>query len=230
MPPPTPQELTTALLTYLTSKHLPPQPQFLTSLLPSLNPSIPLAATQKTALFRLLATDITSTLQSTPTSIFPPNISNPAVKEVTLPGPITVQVLDIEDVGRSAWSQVEMMEMEERGEFRKGSEIIRVTEEEETSDPAGRPAASGPHKLLVQDARGVKVFAFEMESVAGVGMGMAIGSKIVLKGCVVARGVVLLTPGSVEVLGGKVEMWERKWREGRKARLKVRAGGGEGGG
>ncbi|SMQ55494.1 unnamed protein product [Zymoseptoria tritici ST99CH_3D7] len=230
MPPSTPQELTTALLTYLTSKHLPPQPQFLTSLLPSLNPSIPLAATQKTALFRLLATDITSTLQSTPTSTFPPNISNPAVKEVTLPGPITVQVLDIEDVGRSAWSQVEMMEMEERGEFRKGSEIIRVTEEEETSDPAGRPAASGPHKLLVQDARGVKVFAFEMESVTGVGMGMAIGSKMLLKECVVARGVVLLTPGSVEVLGGKVEMWERKWRGERKARLKVRAGGGEGGG
>ncbi|KJX92084.1 RecQ mediated genome instability protein Rmi1 [Zymoseptoria brevis] len=230
MPPPTTADLTTALLTYLTSKHLPPQPQFLTSLLPSLNPSIPLAATQKTALFRLLATDITSTLQSTPTSTFPPNIHHPAVKETTLPGPITVQVLDIEDLGRSAWSQVEMMEMEERGEFRKGSEIIRVTEEEETSDPAARPAASGPHKLLVQDAKGVKVFAFEMESVTGVGMGMAIGSKMVLKGVVVARGVVLLTPGSVEVLGGKVEMWERKWREERKARLKVRAGGGEGGG
>jgi RecQ-mediated genome instability protein 1 len=150
-----------------------------------------------------------------------------------IPGPINVQVLDIEDIGRSAWSQVEAIEMEERGEFRKGSEIIRVTEEDETSDPMPRPgqgAAAGPHKLLLQDAKGTKVFAFEAESVQGIGPGMAIGAKMVLKGCRVARGVLLMTKGTVEVLGGKVETWEKKWREERKAKLKVKAGGNNEGG
>lgn len=39
-----------------------------------------------------------------------------------------------------------------------------------------------------------------------------------------ARGVVLLEPRCVEVLGGKVDAWDRKWREERKKVLKEKAG------
>lgn len=194
--------------------------------MPSVNANVPLAATQKTALFRLLNTDITTTLQSTPQNCFPANTTNTATQELKLRGPIPVQVLDIEDVGRSSWSQVEAIEMEERGELRKGSEIIRVTEDEDNTDPnASNPRSpAGPHKLLLQDIKGNKVYGFELESVDGIGPALAIGAKVVLRDVVVARGVILLTPRGVEVLGGKVEVWDKKWKEERKKVLKERAG------
>jgi RecQ-mediated genome instability protein 1 len=73
------------------------------------------------------------------------------------------------------------------------------------------------------------VYGFEIESVVGVGPSMAIGAKLVLRDFVVARGVVMLEPRSVEVLGGKVEVWDKKWREEKKKVLKERAGWSENG-
>ena len=52
---------------------------------------------------------------------------------------------------------------------------------------------------------------------------MAIGSKLVIRDCVVGRGVLMLEPRCVEVLGGKVEVWDRKWREERKRVLQDKA-------
>lgn len=137
-----------------------------------------------------------------------------------------MQVLDIEDVGRSSWSQVEAIEMEERGELRKGSEIIRVTSDEDNTDPNASSARgpAGPHKLLLQDIKGNKVYGFELESIDGVGPALSIGAKLVLRDLVVARGVILLTRQGTEVLGGKVEVWDKKWTEDRKRVLKERAG------
>ena len=68
----------------------------------------------------------------------------------------------------------------------------------------------------------MKIYGFEVSKVEGVGMGMSIGAKMVLRDAVVARGVVLLERGCVEVLGGKIENWDKEWRAGRKERLKER--------
>lgn len=228
MPPPTAagNNVATAIYEFLATKHVTPTQQWLQNLMPSINANVPMAATQKTALFRLLNTDFTTTLQSSPQNCFPAGITNTAAEEQKVRGPVPVQVLDIEDVGRSSWSQVEAIEMEERGELRKGSEIIRVTEDEDNTDP-NTPAVrapAGPHKLLLQDAKGNKAYGFELESVNGIGPAMSIGAKLVLRDLVVARGVILLAPQSVEILGGKVEVWDKKWREDRKKVLKERAG------
>lgn len=52
--------------------------------------------------------------------------------------------------------------------------------------------------------------------------GIQIGCKLILKsGTVVRRGVIMLTPGTTTFLGGRVEGWDRKWREGRKDALKA---------
>lgn len=223
------QQITTEISRALTAKHIPPTPQWLQNFTQSIRPNTPIQALQRTAEFRLLGTDITTSLQFTPNSTFPAGISSPDVKDQRIPGPVPVQVLDIEDVGRSRWSQVEAMEMDERGETRKGHEVIRVVpDEEDNSDPnppGNASGPSGPHKLLVQDAKGNKVYAFEMESVDGVDVAsLAIGAKMVLKDFVVARGVILLTATGTTILGGKVDAWDKKWREERKKVLKEKAG------
>ena len=202
--------------------------------MPTIRPSTPIAALQRTALFRILSTDITTSIQVSPaTSVFPANVSGPESRELNLAGPIVVQVLDIEDIGHSRWSQVENIEAHERGEMTKGREIIRVVADDNNSDPNHTAEATsfGPHKLLLQDCKGTNVYALELESVDGVGVQMYIGTKLVLKDVSVARGVVLLEPKCVEVLGGKVEAWDKKWRSERKGVLKRKAemGGGEGG-
>ena len=186
--------------------------------------TIALAALKQTALFRLLASDITSSLQSTATSIFPQDILNAQIQERKLVGPIPVQVLDVEDIGHSRWSQIEAIEAAERGETTKGREIIRVVPTEEgTSDPEA-VSANGPHKLLVQDAKGVRMYGFELSKVDGISLSMDIGSKLLLKNVLVTRGVLLLEPGNVTLVGGKIENFHKAWKEGRKAQLKETIG------
>jgi len=102
-----------------------------------------------------------------------------------------------------------------------------------------RKGSTGPHKLLLQDAAGSKAWAFEMSRVERITIvnsnppmtgaaaaqvpaeGMQIGFKLVLKeGTKVRRGLIMMTPASTTVMGGRVEIWDKKWRDGRKARLK----------
>lgn len=142
--------------------------------------------------------------------------------------------------------------MIERGEMIKGREIIRTVDVEaaehehgvtSTAAPTGTArtnagvnasrlaSSNGPFKLLLQDARGAKVYAFTVSPIPKIGMplpgdegsgGMCIGCKLVLKkGTVARRGVVMMKPGDVSVLGGKVDAWDNQWREleGRKKRL-----------
>jgi len=72
---------------------------------------------------------------------------------------------------------------------------------------------------LLEDAAGRRVWAFELAPVKGVKVGMNIGCKMLLRGCAVGRGVVLLTPETASVLGGLVEAMQKQWVEGRKERL-----------
>lgn len=210
--------------------------------------------------------------------VLPDGVEDVNVKERRLEGAIVVQVLDVLDVGTSKWSQVEAIERVERGEEVRGREVIRnvaamnneAHDNDEalgagvrpTTGSAPPPATStasasasgklsaGPHKLLLQDARGTKVLAFELVKVPKIGLsiaasasttttaqqqqqqqrqaaatssddqGMFIGCKLLLRpGTIVRRGIVMLTLDDCVVLGGKVEAWDRKWKEERKQSL-----------
>ncbi|KAI5286618.1 hypothetical protein KEM52_001925, partial [Ascosphaera acerosa] len=56
------------------------------------------------------------------------------VKETTLRGPVTVQVVDVTDIGHGAWAQVERLEMVERGETTRGREVIRTISRDESGE------------------------------------------------------------------------------------------------
>jgi RecQ-mediated genome instability protein 1 len=183
---------------------------------------------------KLLPLDLTSPGLFAPSAAsFPPNLSNPTIKEICLAEPVLAQVLDVQDIGRSRWEQIEALEAVERGERMVGREIIRDVPPEDGED--GAPAAApglrsqgqnqrdkkaGPHKLVLQDWKGQTVFALELEAVDKVGGRMCIGAKMLLKaGTVVARGMVLLEPRSASVLGGKIEGLHERWIRDRKKML-----------
>ena len=131
-----------------------------------------------------------------------------------------MQALSVEDMSKSRWEQIEAIEALERGEGTKGREIIRVAATEEGEDE-NVAKDGGPHKLALQDAKGTRIYGIELKGVEGVGLGMSMGCKMVLRNVVVARGVVLLEPGTTTVLGGKIEGLHKAWKEGRKAELKA---------
>jgi len=140
-----------------------------------------------------------------------------------------VQVLAVEDMSKSRWEQIEAIEALERGEGTKGREIIRVVATEDGDDDAGGnlQKGGGPHKLLLQDAAGKRVYGIELKGLEGVGLGMSIGCKMVLKNAIVARGVVLMDATTTTVLGGKIEGLHKAWKEGRKTELKAAIEAGE---
>ncbi|KAJ4387963.1 hypothetical protein N0V93_008566 [Gnomoniopsis smithogilvyi] len=198
-----------------------------------------------TAKTRLLASDLTtpSLLDSTKISAFcfPVGITTPTVKEIRLAADCFVQVIDIENLSRSRWEQIDELEAIERGEQTRGREVIRLPvggegdedgEErasarpsEATARPQAQPVGSAKtatHRLVLQDSKGQKVYGLELVRLPEIAMGtLSIGAKILLKkGTVVARGNVLLHPKNVQCLGGKIEAWHKAWLEGRLARLK----------
>lgn len=76
---------------------------------------------------RFLAADLqTPTLFDSPSPAFPPNLANVEVKEVRIARDTPVQVLDIENLSKSKWEQVEELEAIARGEQTRGREIIRL--------------------------------------------------------------------------------------------------------
>ncbi len=239
-----------ALASALTSAphNLPsPSPAFLT---PILRPA-PLPSLVATAKIRLLSSDLTlGSILAPSAPILPANLSEPEVQSTVLREEIFVQVLDIVDIGRSKWDQIEALEAERKGETTKGREVIRViptpadgeapssasTQALGATQPnSAQSVSKGPFKLLLQDLKGNKVFGFELKKVEKIGMPplMNIGCKIMLRrGTKVARGMVLLDPGTVTVFGGKIDSLDKAWREGREQRLRdevqrERSGGGE---
>ena len=204
------------------TKFLTPNSIWLSNFLTTQRPTTPLPALTQTACFRLLASDIRNSLTSAPSTCFPQDVHNANFKERRLPGSIAVQVLAVEDMSKSRWEQIEAIEALERGEGTKGREIVRVVATED-GDSAGATVqkGGGPHKLLLQDAAGRRVYGIELKGLEGVGLGMSIGCKMVLKNVLVARGVVLLEPVLITVLGGKIEELHKAWKEGRKAELKA---------
>ncbi|KAI5776871.1 hypothetical protein EDC01DRAFT_680631 [Geopyxis carbonaria] len=76
------------------------------------------------------------------------------------------------------------------------------------------------HKVLLEDASGRRAWGVEEGRVEGVREGMNIGAKMVLKGCGVARGVVMLGPATASVMGGRIEEAHKAWMEGRMDRVR----------
>ena len=233
----------------------PPHATFLT---PILTPSSasqrlpPLPALAATAKHRLLSSDFTcpNILDANKALAFPPNITDVKVVEKRLGWDIVVQVLDVEDVGRSKWEQIEGLESERKGETTKGRQVIRVVTQDGDEEPstaasqalgstsnqnAQQKKSTGPFKVLLQDFKGGKAYGFELRRLEKIGYpgsgagAMGIGCKILLKkGAKVARGMVLLEPSSAMVLGGKIESLDKEWREGRERSLRDAVGDGKG--
>lgn len=205
--------LAVQMIQHLASKGLTPTKAWITAFLSTQRPTTPLPALKQTALFRLLASDITSSLDRSNSAILPPDIHEADIQERTLLDPLVLQVLHVDDIGKSKWSHLEALEAAERGETTKGSEIIRVVPGEIDELPEGGFQTSrGPHKLLLQDAAGAAVYALELRSVDGIGAGMSIGTKLVLKDVAVARSLLLLEPATTTVLGGKIDSLDKVWR------------------
>ncbi|KAK6953676.1 hypothetical protein Daesc_005981 [Daldinia eschscholtzii] len=245
-------ELQAQIRTTLQNQGLPvPSLTWIQSAMPNRNPLPPLPALVATIKTRLLAADLTTpNLFESPPPALPSNLGNPEVKEAKLPRDVPVQVLDIENLSKSKWDQVEELEAIARGEQTRGREIIRLptgNEEDEdggavsqnASATTGRNAAvnanvanaaaaarNATHRLVLQDCKGQKVHGLELKRIDRIGIGsLNIGEKMVLKrGATVARGIVLLEPATCTVLGGKVDAWHRAWMDGRLARLKEAVG------
>lgn len=150
-----------------------------------------------------------------------------------------MQIVDIEDLSRSRWDQIEELERIEKGELKKGRAVVRVENEEEQDDaaratqgvgtvgaraataattgtaPDGARKAPGnaTHRVTLQDRAGTKLFGLELTRMPRLGVGVTrIGEKVVVKrGASLARGTVLLEPETCLFLGGYVESEEKRW-------------------
>jgi RecQ-mediated genome instability protein 1 len=209
---------------YLASKGFTPKASWVTNFLSTQRPNVPLQALQSSAMFRMIHGDITASIQITANTIFPADMLNATIKERKLKGPIPVQVLEIEDMSQSRWSQAELLEAVERGETTRGREIIRVVANENDSDQTQAPPTHGPHKLTLQDANGTQVYAFELAPMPNINLNkVMIGSKLVLRDVAVARAVVMLDPRTIVCAGGKIDDLNQRWLAGRKDKLRESA-------
>lgn len=203
---------------------------------------------------RLLSTDLTAPGlfdSSSRPPVFPRELlssSAASMQETRLAHDVVVQVVDFENLSQSRWQQVQALEAIERGEQKRGREIIRIPtggEEgeggDETGTESGRPGAGRPtaggsstngpsdasatHRLVLQDAAGNTLFALELTRIFRISISrLKIGEKLVLKsGTVVARGTLLIEPANVKFLGGQIESMHEMWLKGRLARLREAA-------
>lgn len=219
------------------------------SLIQSRNPPPPFPALVATAKSRLLASDWTTAgLLDRSNLGFPANIANPNIPEVILLHDIFAQVLDIENLSKSRWEQVEELEAIERGEQTRGREVIRLPTSNEdggngddtgststtqaigaTQTRSNQTATSATknytHRLVLQDCSGQEVYGIELRRSERIGIGTtSIGEKVLVKaGTIVTRGVLWLEPAKCQFLGGKVEVWQKDWLEKRLARLREAA-------
>ncbi|KAI5306270.1 hypothetical protein KEM56_001620 [Ascosphaera pollenicola] len=120
--------------------------------------STPLAVLSQTVLYNLLLNDIRASLKVPAAKesewLLPRNIDDVTVKKRIVKGPIAVQLLDIEDIGRSAWSQVEKIEMVERGEMTRGREVIRTLNRDENGEIVNDDAAAAATAAASSSSRG----------------------------------------------------------------------------
>ncbi|KAK3485204.1 uncharacterized protein B0T23DRAFT_436122 [Neurospora hispaniola] len=111
-----------------------------------------------------------------------------------------------------------------------------TTAQQQQAAAQAKERKNATHKLTLQDPSGQRLFALELKRIEEIAVpqfvngkmvgGTPIGCKLLLKkGTKVARGVVLLEPGMVKVLGGRVEGWGRVWERGRLERVRGEVNG-----
>jgi RecQ-mediated genome instability protein 1 len=112
----------------LQSQSIPiPSHTWTQSLLSARTPPPALPSLVATAKARLLAADLTTTgLLDVAVAALPQNVASPEIRETRLTRDVPVQVLDIENLNKSRWEQVEELEAIERGEQTRGREVIRL--------------------------------------------------------------------------------------------------------
>ena len=120
-----------------------PSPDWIQTALLNRTPVPPLPALIASAKARLLAADLTKLdpgpgSTSAARAAFPPALAAQVqVREARLPRDVVVQVLDVENLSRSKWEQVEELEAVARGEQTRGREIIRVPTATADDEDAG---------------------------------------------------------------------------------------------
>ncbi|KAL2105809.1 hypothetical protein VUR80DRAFT_7716 [Thermomyces stellatus] len=241
------QTLTTQVKTSLASSSFPllPSQSLLASLLSSTrSPSLPLLVSL--AKSNILSSSITApSLLDPSVPAFPPNLLSAEVKEARLAVDVPLQIVDIEDLSRSRWEQIEELERVERGETKRGRAVVRVENEEEDQERqratqgagggSGAPAeskkagANATHRVTFQDRAGTRLYGLELVRMQRLAVGLTkIGEKVLIKrGAVVARGTVLLEPETCLFLGGYVEEEERRWATSRLKALREAVGASE---
>ncbi|PHH82305.1 hypothetical protein CDD82_6413 [Ophiocordyceps australis] len=214
----------------------PPSTAFISSLVAARSPPPPLPSLLATARARLLACDLCSSslVDAALLCPLPAQLDAPALR---LPRDVHVQVVDVENMSIPRWDQAQKLQAIAQGQEKRGRQVVRVQADapdapgasssassSSSSAAAAAAAAAGAnatHRLVLQDRQGTRVYAVELRRDMRIGIGKTnIGEKIVLRaGTSVARGIVLLSPETCLLLGGKVEAWHNAWVEGRLARL-----------
>ncbi|KAL2752084.1 hypothetical protein ACRALDRAFT_1072973 [Sodiomyces alcalophilus JCM 7366] len=186
------------------SNHPIPSQTWLTAIVTSRTPPPPFQSLLATAKARLLAADLTTPglLDPSLATPLPENVSDPNLPSRTLTADVHVQVVDIENLSRSRWEQVEELEALERGEGTRGREIIRLPAPGQGDDGSGgadlgdeegesqasaaharrtaaRTGGTAPggskkatHRLVLQDHAGRTVYALELKRVDRIGVGI----------------------------------------------------------
>ena len=229
--------LTTQLKTALANASIPlPSASLITTLL-STTPSPTLSRLTALARSQILTSPLTApSLLDPSVPAIPPHLLSPELRRATLPADVPLQIVDIEDLSRSRWEQIEELERIERGETRRGRAVVRVENEAEAEDrdratqsardapaPEARKAGgNATHRVTFMDRAGTRLYGLELVRMPRLGVGATkIGEKVVAKkGAVIARGTLLLDPATCVFLGGYVEGEEEKWVAGRLKALK----------
>ncbi|CAI4214708.1 unnamed protein product [Parascedosporium putredinis] len=193
--------LAAQLTTSLQQSSFPlPSPTLITTLLSSHpQPTLPRLLAQ--AKSHVLTSNLTTpSLLDHSVPIFPAPLLGPDSPDARLPFDVPAQIVDVEDLSRSRWEQVEEMERIERGEMTKGRAVVRVEEREDGDGDGGGGGGGGgasgslassanavssaaaatraarrtnaTHRIVLQDRSGRRVYGLELVRMDRLGVGV----------------------------------------------------------
>lgn len=174
------------VLAHFASKQLHLSPTYISRLIANLDPPVTPAV-----LAQLHTSLLNSSLQQSaaPQSYLPPNIATQ--HNVSIPGPTLVQVIHVQDIGKSRIAQLEALEkaIEEAGP--EGRRVVELPAEEDDEGGNENAAQNGANneginvgksicKVLLEDGRGERVYGMEVKAIEGIKVGMSLGCKVPL--------------------------------------------------
>lgn len=120
-------------------------------------------------------------------------------RDTILRDEILVQIIDIYDIGTSKYRQLQRIDQTQSSNTDKLR--TRFPTAEDNSD---EPLNASLHKLVIQDSSGTLIYAIEYKKIPELSHETLLGCKLLLKNTKFQRGVALLEPASVQVLGGSI--------------------------